>query len=325
MRIALPAALALALVQAGSARAEPTADEQAAARLLFYEGRKLAQAGDYQAACPKLEQAMKLDPGTGTLFNLADCWEHTGRTASAWAGFRDVAVQSAAANRPDRESEARRRASDLEPKLARLVIRVAEGQPDGLEIRRDDAPVPRSVWGIAVPLDPGKHVVTATASGHAPFRGTAELVQEGATITLDVPKLSPLPAGSVAQGAAATTTPRDAQPAERRWQRPLAVGVGAVGVVGLAAGTVVGLMAKSKKDDSDADGHCQGDVCDDIGFPIREDAVAMGNVATVVFVGGAVFVAAGAVLWFTAPSSSASAKATSVGVTPTGLVVRGSF
>src|SRR5258706_1569998 len=61
------------------------------ARALFDEGRRLAGEGKYSQACPKLEESQKLDPGLGTLFGLADCLEHVGRTASAWSRFRDAA------------------------------------------------------------------------------------------------------------------------------------------------------------------------------------------------------------------------------------------
>src|SRR5260221_11014313 len=66
-------------------------NDPVAARTLFDEGRKLLADGKYDAACPKLEESQRLDPGTGTLFNLADCWEQIGRTASAWARFLEGA------------------------------------------------------------------------------------------------------------------------------------------------------------------------------------------------------------------------------------------
>ena len=52
--------------------------------MLFAEGGKLVADGDHTAACPKFEESFHLDPGIGTGFNLADCWEHIGRTASAF-------------------------------------------------------------------------------------------------------------------------------------------------------------------------------------------------------------------------------------------------
>src|SRR5262249_24412526 len=69
------------LVSAGGARAETP--EQAADRL-FKEAEVLARAGRYAEACPKLEESERLDPGIGTQFNLADCYERTGRVAHAY-------------------------------------------------------------------------------------------------------------------------------------------------------------------------------------------------------------------------------------------------
>ena len=65
------------------------------------------QQGKYAEACPKLEESMRLDSGIGTQFNLADCNEHIGKLATAWAGFLDVAAAAKAASQPDREKVAR--------------------------------------------------------------------------------------------------------------------------------------------------------------------------------------------------------------------------
>ena len=77
--------------------------DSAAARALFDEGRRLASQGKYDAACPKFEESQKLDPGMGTLFNLADCVEHLGRTATAWVWFREVGDAANRAGQADRE------------------------------------------------------------------------------------------------------------------------------------------------------------------------------------------------------------------------------
>ena len=57
----------------------------------LHEGRKLATDGKFAEACPKFEQSLAIDSGLGTKFNLADCWEHLGRLASAKSMFDDVA------------------------------------------------------------------------------------------------------------------------------------------------------------------------------------------------------------------------------------------
>src|SRR5262252_9083843 len=118
------------LVPAGLRAAEV---DEPAARALFMEGRKLAASGDYTRACAKFEASYQLDPGIGTNFNLADCYEHTGRIASAWTRFLEVAAATRLANQPERERIARARAGALEPRLAHLVVNVA-ARPPGLAV-----------------------------------------------------------------------------------------------------------------------------------------------------------------------------------------------
>ncbi len=91
MRTILSGAVAgLLLLAATTSFAEPSADDRTVARSLFDQGRALVKDGNYAAACPKLEESQKIDSGVGTLFNLADCYEHLGRFASAWAAARPL-------------------------------------------------------------------------------------------------------------------------------------------------------------------------------------------------------------------------------------------
>jgi tetratricopeptide (TPR) repeat protein len=41
----------------------------------------------YDAACPLLKQSHALDPSSGTLLNLGDCYEQLGLTASAYRAW----------------------------------------------------------------------------------------------------------------------------------------------------------------------------------------------------------------------------------------------
>src|SRR6476659_8776093 len=87
---------AVPLVLAGSvsvSHAEPNPER---ARTLFQQAKALRSAGRYDAACVKFEQSLALDVGIGTEFNLADCWEHVNRTASAYELFLKVAEHAAA-------------------------------------------------------------------------------------------------------------------------------------------------------------------------------------------------------------------------------------
>src|SRR5260370_31320880 len=120
-----PYALIALLVTASSALAA-TADAQETraqrADRLFNEANKLADAGDFAAACPKYEESNQLDPAIGTGFNLADCYEHIGRTGTALILFRGVEVIAREAGKEQRQASARQRADALDRKVARMVI-----------------------------------------------------------------------------------------------------------------------------------------------------------------------------------------------------------
>ena len=105
-------------------------------------------------------------PDVSILLNLAECQEKLGRTASAWATWREARAVAAEAHKNDDEAMAADRARALEPRLTRLTIVVppTADLPD-LEIRRDGAVVPRAAWGSATPVDPGVHTFEEQAPG----------------------------------------------------------------------------------------------------------------------------------------------------------------
>src|SRR5262245_53350190 len=115
-------ALAFGISITSSAFAQPSATEKALARSLFEQGRNLVKDGKWTEACPKFEESERLDHGIGTQFNLADCYEHIGKTASAWTHFSEVADSARRANQGERESIARQRANALQPKLSKIKI-----------------------------------------------------------------------------------------------------------------------------------------------------------------------------------------------------------
>jgi serine/threonine-protein kinase len=340
--LALAASLAI-LGAGGVARAQPSPETRAAAAALFEDGKRLMGEGKYAEACPKLEESERIDPGMGTLFNLAVCFEQTNRTASAWVGFRDVAGMSAAAGLGDREKMARGRAAALEPRLMRLKITMAPAMSGaGIEVKRDGAVVSPALWGTPVPLDPGKHKVSASAPGKEPWEITVVLDQPGGVITVDVPPLLDHKPGAVAPPAGGPAAkpggPVEAPPpppleggaSPRPWQRPVGITATVLGAVGLGVGTAFGFLGKSAKDASNVS-NCDAktNFCNAAGLLQRADAVHKGNIATGVFVAGAVLAAGGVVLWITAPSASSPKSAAwqrpELGVGPTGVAVRGGF
>ena len=102
----LALALASSLAAARPALAQGEGERAAAAQALFDEAMRLMKADQNAAACPKLEESQRLDPGMGTEFRLAECYEKVGKLASAWAKFVSVADSAAVARMSDREAVA---------------------------------------------------------------------------------------------------------------------------------------------------------------------------------------------------------------------------
>ncbi len=348
---ALAFLVALGAASAGDAHAAPHAGDKAAAQALFDEGLKLMTSGRLGQACPKLEESLRLDPAMGTRFRLSECWEAVGRTASAWAGYVEVADLARAAGQASREKVARERAAHLEPTLCHLEIAVATPGLAGLEIRRDGVVVGAAQWGATIPVDPGTVRLTASAPGKAPWKGEATLAKGGQRAVVRVPALedapagttpSPLPspslAGAPSPAAVTPAAPPDAatEPPPTSARKTLGGVVFGVGVAGIGASGVLGLVALAKYNGTS--NHCTGDVCDPAGKQATDSARSLGTVATVVFGVGAALALGGAVVWATAPPSAsgpanvAGASATAaapirvrVRVAPQAVFVEGVF
>jgi serine/threonine-protein kinase len=300
---------------AADARAQGGAGDRAIARGLFFEARKLMEQQRFAEACPKLEESLRLDFGNGTQFNLATCYEQTGRTASAWALYSDVAAAAKAAGQSDREQVARRRATAMEAVMPQLTIEVA-GAPEGLEIRRDGAVVAESVWGTAVPIDPGSYAIAATAPGRDAWRSVVSVGPSG-RIVVRVPELAHAPIALTAAAVARpseepvrATAPARIQAAPTTWstQRTTAAVVGGAGIAGLAVAT--GFTVASFASRNEASSHCDAsNACDTDGLRLRHDAVERGRVATIALGASGALLAVGAVLWLTAPTTFAPSTA----------------
>jgi len=180
-RIALVSSLLAAAVgSAGpTARASDESREKAAQEF-FVQAMRLMQAKKYADACEKFARSQELDPGMGTQFRLAECYEKLGRLATAYEQYLSVADAAQEAGKKDRETVARKRAEALEPRIARLTIVISPAllEVPGLEVVRDGTVVSKELWGTPSYIDPGDHVVIIKATGRVPLE--SKLWAEGA-------------------------------------------------------------------------------------------------------------------------------------------------
>lgn len=302
MRRRFPLALLLtgALVALPERAHAQQTGEQVAERL-FNEAIALVTAGKYAEACPKFAESQRLDPALGTQFNLADCYEHTGKKGSARRLFIEVADAAKAAGKSEREKTSRERAAALESVAPRLTINVAAASATTrLEVVVDGAPFPQAKWNRPQPFDAGPHTVTASAAGKKPFEAKVAL-QDGKASDVTIPELESEPV------AAPVIATDDASAGNG--QRRSALIVGAVGILGLAVGTGAGIFSVVKNGQAK-------DLCPSFsscpnaeGRSNWDAATNAGTVSTIGFVAGGVIVTAAGILYFTAPRSTPASSA----------------
>jgi hypothetical protein len=272
------------------------AGDPALAESLFREGRALMEQRRYADACPKLAESQRLDPGSGTMLALALCHERQGKVATAWAEYNEAATLARTAGRADREQAAKERAAALEPGLSRLTVTVspeARAAPE-LEVRRNGAVLREVAWGTPIPVDPGEHVVEATARGKHKWRVKINVTASRDRQSVVVPALADDPAGAGAKGVDTT-------------RRTAGFIVGGVAVAALGVGTVFGVMALSKR--SAAEERCgQANPCPDpAGVGANDDAKAFALTADIALGAGLCAAGVSAFLLITSRSSATGA------------------
>jgi serine/threonine-protein kinase len=320
----LCAAAVITSARAGMAQA---AGNKAAAEAVFEQGKLLMQSGNYQQACSKFEASQKLDQGIGTLLYLGDCYERLGRTASAWATFKEAASMAGAQGQDSRQKLATQRARTLEPNLIKLTIEVAPGDESllGFEVRNDGVAVASAQFAAPFPIDPGTHRIEASAPGK---KTHVEVINAArGTSHVSIPLLSDLPAGgapesmppprpvvtgsvpastgsSLAMAGTSQEVPHtDTTDDQGKTQRTVSFIAGGLGVVGVGLGTYFGLAALHDNSSSKADCNPNPNVCGSAGYDQRQDALREARISTVAFAAGGALLATAAVLYFTARSS----------------------
>lgn len=324
----------VALVAVASpAAAQPSANDSAVATELFNAGRDLLKDGNVAAACPKLAESARLDPKVGTLARLAECEEHLGHLAAArgrWQQALNLARSSGDARATHAEGELAR----IDKVVPKIEIVVSGDPPAGLAVRLDDVELGPASLGVKLPVDPGHRMIRATAPGKKATAIEVDVRADGTVTRVVVPPLAddattpttapPPPPLTTATAPPSSPPASEPPPPSSPW-RTIGLASAGVGLVAMGTGAVFGVIAKSKRDDSNAPGGCVKDDCP-AGGPTqaRRDAVSAGNTATMLFVIGGVLAAAGVTVYLVAPSSSSS-RAVRVSPSVAGFDLEGRF
>lgn len=199
---ALLIALAPALQTPHLVAAEPTPSELGVARRLFEEGRAAEDGARWAEAADKFRRATAIKDTPGLRFHLARCQEELGAFVEALVEYDrareliDGGVRAADVEKLLPEARERVRA-----KVAQLTLRLPS-DVQNVSVELDGKALSASVLGVPMPINPGKHRVSAVAVGRARFASEVTLA------TAEVRQLSiELPVASTS--ATSATTPAD--------------------------------------------------------------------------------------------------------------------
>lgn len=283
---------------------------------LFDEGRELAKQGRFEEACEKFKNSLELDRAPGTALNYGDCLEKLGQLRKAWQMF-DEAAKAFGKTNDNRAGYARERANAVEAKLAVVVVKVAEPDVAELVIRIGKESVPPS-GEIVARVEPGEIEVAASAPGREPFNQSARGVA-GQRVIVEVPALPVIGGTPVVEPP---STPERRDPTRVK----LAFITGGVGGAALLGALTVSLIARGQYNAA-VDDECMIDgddlVCSKAGADEVYSATRKANIATGLAIGGGALLAAGVVLYVTAPKERAVMP--TVSTTSVGLAFSGRF
>ncbi len=296
------------------------ANDPAAAEALFLEARDLFVAGKVAAACTKFESSYKLDPAPGTLLNLAACLEKDGRIASAWQKFRETVTVSNRLGQTARETEAKNRAARLEPRLPKWLVRAPADLDARWVVERDGVELDRGTFGSALPIDPGRHRISARFGAkelwYKEFTAAEKTLSE-----IEVPTLATPVPPVVSSPAPVSPLPlNNPTPAESSGsaQRTIGIVIGTVGLAGIAAS--VGLYLSARSIYSGARDRCTLDVEPQSCPEGTNEEVARASdrlvLSQVVGYSGGALLLGGVIMWLTAPRSSRANASASMATPP---------
>jgi hypothetical protein len=298
-RFAAIASLAslVAIGLAEAALAQASGADKARADVLFKKGRELL-ASDVGAACAAFAESQTLDPRVSTLINLADCHVKQGKPATALGEYNEALAQARRANQPARVSYVETQIAAL--KVPRITVEVTKPAPS-IAVTLDGAALGSASWATPFPIDPGKHVVAASAPEREAWRSEIEVASDGVRVVVPELALSPTPPSNPQPKAEPRPTePRVEGDAAVYAQRGGGVALIGIGAASIVTGAIFGIA--TLKTHSDAKRECPDTVCPtQSSLDLHNRAATFAKVSNATIATGLVLAAGGTALVLTAP------------------------
>lgn len=240
------------LIGSGLAHAEPSDAHRAAARDLAQQGAEAYDAGDYGTALDRFNRAAALVAAPTLTIMQARCLAALGKWIEALERYREIERSPLTPDAPaafvQAASEARAEAQALEARLPRISIRL-EPTNGQATVWLDGKQVPHALLNVEYPIDPGPHVLSASAPELPPFEQHVTLTERQlwqvvvpAAALPTIEEQTPPPESSKAPPKPSTPPPHVADRAPS-WIAPVALSVGAGG---FGTAIVAGVLASQR-------------------------------------------------------------------------------
>ncbi len=191
--LAWSCAVATALLGAAPAGAQDEEDPVKQARMMFHQGLELEQAGNWAGALRMFRDVSQVKMTPQVRFHIALCEENLGKLIAALGGY-ELALAEADSVGESFRVEVEEKIAAVRSRIPKLVIERGDGA-DAAKVELDGVLLGSSSIGVDVPVDPGPHVVTATAPGFEDFSTTIDLAEETTqtvTLTLAETEVAPV-------------------------------------------------------------------------------------------------------------------------------------
>ena len=140
------------------------------ARVKYDLAARAYQSRRFGDAVLLLEESLRLHRSPNARLLLGHCYRDLGRLGTAYTTYRAAEREAAERLRAGQRQydEARKSAlaemADLEPRVPNLTVAIPANIPADFSVKLDGLPFAREQWGTVVPLDPGKHELTASGT-----------------------------------------------------------------------------------------------------------------------------------------------------------------
>ena len=281
--------------------------DMATARDLAIEGYTALESKDYTAALDRFTRADTLYHAPSVILGLARAQAGLGELVAAQELYHRAAHETLP---PSASTASKKAVQDAQKELDALSLRVPSviitvKGADAPRVTLDGIEVRAAALGVKRPVDPGKHVIIASAAGFLTRQVMVDLAEgkiESVTLDLDPGKAAS--ARAAAGGPAAKSGPA-ADPIKGNGSTQGAAGVVALGfgAAGLLVGGIAGGLALGQHRDlikSCPGGHCPPDRRASL-QPTIDGYSTLGTLSTIGFLAGGALVATGVALLLTVP------------------------